>query len=101
MNSTSKSPLRPSDCLLLATYNVRTLRADKQHQLIAGCIKYGIDVVVIQEQRQQTSTELEIQTLNEGLLARISATERGHGGIGIFASKRVRDHITISRVSDH
>lgn len=100
MNSSPRSPLRPSERLLVATYNVRTLRADKQHQLIDGCNKFGIDVVVIQEHRQQLNVELDIQLLEEGLLARISASDRSHGGIGLFASRRVRDSITISKVNE-
>jgi hypothetical protein len=67
-------------CLKVASYNVRTLNdSGKQYQLAAGCKKYDIDVVVIQEHRQRFDEELKYTDLENGLLVQVSDIVNGIG----------------------
>lgn len=93
-------------CLKVASYNVRTLNdSGKQYQLAAGCKKYDIDIVVIQEHRQRFDEELKYTDLENGLLVQVSAIVNGigasTGGIGMYFSPSTSQRLqSCEKVSD-
>ena len=56
--SSHRAPLRR---LIVATFNVRSLKRAKLHQLTAGCKRHNIDIVVIQEHRGRVSGDIEVR----------------------------------------
>ena len=85
----------------MATFNVRSLKRAKLHQLTAGCKRHDIDIVVIQEHRGRVSGDIEVRSGEEGgLLARTTATARGIGGIGIYAAERIKDLVSFSKINE-
>lgn len=101
MSKAPNKPLRISKRMTIATYNVRSLTADKQHQLIAGCTKNKIDLVAIQEHRQRLETDIDYQMVASGTIMRISANSNGVGGIGLYVSARLYKYtLSCSKISE-
>ena len=89
MNRALQKSLRGYKRMLIATYKVRSLTRDKQHQLLSGIAKYNIDAVALQEHRQRLEVELDYLFVPSGVIIRTSADSKGVGGIGIFMSCRL------------
>ena len=86
---------------MVATFNVRSLKRAKIHQLAAGCKSHNIDLVVIQEHRGRVASDIEVRAVEEGgLLARTTATARGVGGIGIYVAERIKDLVSFSKINE-
>ena len=87
----------------VATLNTRaTLTRGRLYELEAGCNKYNINVVGIQEHRRQTidSTELE-ETENGGLFIFSAANDRSQGGVGLFVHRMAKRRlISYERVNN-
>ncbi|WP_421020721.1 hypothetical protein, partial [Klebsiella pneumoniae] len=60
----------------------------KRFELDAGCLKYAIDVLAIQEHRQRSVNDLEHYKAAHGTFVLASANDRGVGGIGFYFSSR-------------
>jgi hypothetical protein len=90
----------------IATLNVRTLCKDgeidqgKLFQLEKGCKKHNIDIVVLQEHRQQIEEDTNILDTEQGSLLLSSASEMSVGGVGIYIRGRLKqlliDHVRVS-----
>ena len=85
--------MRVSKNLQIATYNVRSLTVDKQHQLVTGCALNSIDIIAIQEHRQRFPTELDYQVIPTGTIIRSTANPKGVGGIGLYVNSRLYKYI--------
>jgi exonuclease III len=87
----------------IATYNVRTLCNDgeidkgKLFQLEKGCKKHNIDIVVLQEHRNQIEEDTDILDTEQGSLLLSSASEMS---VGIYIRGRLKqlliDHVRVS-----
>ena len=95
----------PIKSLNIATYNVRTLNGSgKQHQLTAGCNKFDIKILAIQEHRQIfEDQEVKYEWNDDGtwLKVLISANKDGTGGIGLFIERSITKSLqSVTKVCD-
>ena len=95
----------PIKSLNIATYNVRTLNGSgKQHQLTAGCNKFDIKILAIQEHRQIfEDQDVKYEWNDDGtwLKVLISANKDGTGGIGLFIERSITKSLqSVTKVCD-
>ena len=98
--------------LTIGTYNVRTLNDTdssttthttnrKRFEIDAGCNKYSIDILAVQEHRQRMTAELDHLQEANGKFILASASDRGVGGVGLYLSNRIaKFQCSCQKVSD-
>ena len=97
-----KARVRVHTPLRISTYNMRTLkRTGRLYQLIKGCSKNILDIIVILEHRLQTKNDIDIILQSENTVYYSSANSSGNGGSGILVRKhRINSISNVSKISE-